>query len=212
MEHMKKGRQDCPTEKGAWKQNDNATHIPSSHSHFLRVPQFLSWCVCVSSPWMQNDYEWLMTHYETVVILRKNHWAKDLLSSRLLTPKLWKSAAPQTRSRPKTSPTLPCKDTCLFEEKHTQVFLGVPRNSHTFPSSHLSLWSVQSAAPTGNPVCTSLPIAVASNSSDLKATRAQEQTCREKNGPLTAEALTCSTKFGSRPGKESKARYSFASY
>jgi hypothetical protein len=209
MEHMKKGE----TRPSNWKGSLEAKwqcHIPSSHSHFLRFPLF-SWCVCplLECRMIMNDF-WHTTRL-------KWYWGKTTELKIYWAPDCWhQSFESQLRPRPGVAQRL--LQLCLAKirvsskKTHTQVFLGVPWNSHTFSSSHLSLWSVQSAAPTGNPVCTSLPIAVASNSSDLKATRAQEQTCREKNGPLTAEALTCSTKFGSRPGKESKVRYSFASY
>ena len=62
MEHMKKGRQDCPTEKGAWKQNDNATFLPLIHI-FSAFPNFyLDVCVCVLS----LNAEWLWMTYGTL--------------------------------------------------------------------------------------------------------------------------------------------------
>lgn len=59
MEHMKKGRQDRPNEKGAWKQNGNATFLPLIHI-FSGFPFFLDVCV------LSLNAEWLWMTFDTL--------------------------------------------------------------------------------------------------------------------------------------------------
>jgi hypothetical protein len=132
MEHMKKGE----TRPSNWKGSLEAKwqcHIPSSHSHFLRFPLF-SWCVCplLECRMIMNDF-WHTTRL-------KWYWGKTTELKIYWAPDCWhQSFESQLRPRPGVAQRL--LQLCLAKirvsskKTHTQVFLGVPWNSHTFSSS-----------------------------------------------------------------------------